>query len=300
MPVFFESIMKSISFVLPSLILFLAAGPASAAAPAVAATASASAAISKTAANAAVNKSASSTPISQPAASPVPHISAPDLDLTIRYYNKTATPDGVTREARYEEKMLRRADHVWVARVLPASAPVQAHNASNPASTAASSKGTIKPASAAVHQSGEHAQFNYAVLPRHVLNENGKVRIEFIDPVQKFVVQVPPPEYDNVSFDGSWDNANFLLDPKLLKNLPLSNRASTVPGAQWRELEQNGVFQRVLWDEQKQIPLLIEIGDKAQTHYRRVEVKPEANLTRTLPWQSLKGYSQKEYSDFLD
>lgn len=287
--------MKSISFVLPSLVLWLAASPASAAAPA-----SSSAAASKTAAGTVVNQSVSGTTTdpSKRSASPVPRINAPDLDLTIRYYNKTATPDGVTREARYEEKMLRRADHVWVARVLPASAPVHAHNANNPANAAG--KGAIKPASATVHQSGEHAQFNYAVLPRHVLNENGKVRIEFIDPAQKFVVQVPPPEYDNVSFDGSWDNANFLLDPKLLKTLPLSKRASTVPGAQWRELEQNGVFQRVLWDEQKQIPLLIEIGDKAQTHFRRVEIKPEVVLSRNLPWQNLKGYSQKEYSDFLD
>ena len=299
--------MKSISFVLPSLILFLAADPVNAAGaavttPATAIPASASAIVNKTAATAGVNKSASGASVdtSKTSASPVPRINAPDLDLTIRYYNKTATPDGVTREARYEEKMLRRADHVWVARVLPASAPVHAHNASTGASTATSSKGAIKPASAAVHQSGEHAQFNYAVLPRHVVNENGKIRIEFIDPAQKIVVQVPPPEYDNVSFDGSWDNANFLLDPKLLKNLPLSNRTSTVPGARWRELEQNGVFQRVLWDEQKQIPLLIEIGDKAQTHFRRVEIKPEANLTRTLPWQNLKGFAQKEYSDFLD
>lgn len=295
--------MKSISFVLPSLILMLAASPANAAGTAVATPAStsstpagATATVSKTTASTAVNKSATAADLSKATPGPVPRINAPDLDLTIRYYNKTATPDGVTREARYEEKMLRRADHVWVARVLPASAPAQAQHAS----AAASSKGAIKPASAAVHQSGEHAQFNYAVLPRHVVNENGKIRIEFIDPVQKLVVQVPPPEYDNVNFDGSWDNANFLLNPALLKNLPLSNRASTVPGARWREQEQNGVFQRVLWDEQKQIPLLIEIGDKAQTHFRRVEVKPEAVLSRNLPWQNLKGYSQKEYSDFLD
>lgn len=222
------------------------------------------------------------------------HLNLPDLDLTIQYYNKVTTPDGVLREARYEEKMLRRADHVWVARVLPKTAAPQEHAADAAAKPGHSSADAKKPAQT------EHAQFNYVVLPRHVLLENGKVRIEFINPEHKEVVSVPPAEYENVAFDGSWDNANFLLDPKLMKALPLSSRASPVPGARWRENEQNGVFQRVLWNEQKQIPLMIETGDKVASWYRRVEIKLETNLSKNLPWQNLKGFAQKEYSDFLD
>ena len=42
---------------------------------------------------------------------------APDLDLLITYYSKVVTPEGVTRESRYEETMLRRPGHVWTARV---------------------------------------------------------------------------------------------------------------------------------------------------------------------------------------
>lgn len=202
---------------------------------------------------------------------------APDLDLHIAYYSKVLTPEGVTREARYEENMLRRPGHVWVTRVLPkaASAPqAQPENA--------------------------HLHFNHVVLARHVQLENQQLRIEFVDAQQKEVVAIPPAEYDNVNFDGSWENAYYLLDPKLVQAWPVSAQASPVAGARWREREKQGVFQRVLWDEQKQIALVIESGDRAATFYRRVEIKPQARLTRELPWQRLQAYAHKEYADFLD
>ena len=52
-----------------------------------------------------------------------------DLDLGITYYSRVLTPEGVTRESRYEEKMLRRPGHVWVERVLAPSTDAHAgHN----------------------------------------------------------------------------------------------------------------------------------------------------------------------------
>ncbi|MBI3285701.1 MAG: hypothetical protein HYZ65_12755 [Burkholderiales bacterium] len=201
-------------------------------------------------------------------------VNAPDLDLHIRYYSKLLTPEGVTREARYEETMLRRPGHVWVARVLPRQAQGEAE---------------------AVHK-----QFNHVVLPRHVLLENKQLRVEYVDAHGKEIVAIPPSEYENVNFDGSWENAYYLLDPKLVQALPLSAQASSVAGARWRERVRKGVFQRVLWDEQKQLALIIESGDQAATFYRRVEVKPQASLTRELPWQKLQAYAHKEYADFLD
>ncbi|MES2259341.1 MAG: hypothetical protein V4724_12510 [Pseudomonadota bacterium] len=200
---------------------------------------------------------------------------APDLDLRIQYYNKALTPEGVTRESRYEETMLRRPGHVWVARVLPPHAPQAA-------------------------EGHGHKEFNHAMLPRHVLLENNKLRLSHVDAHEKQVIAIPASEYDNVNFDGSWENAYYLVDPKLVMAMPLSNQASAVPGARWRERVKNGMFQRVLWDEQKQIPLVIESGDKAATFYRRIDIKPQAGLTRALPWSNLAAYGQKEYADFLD
>lgn len=209
----------------------------------------------------------------------VARAAAPDLDLGVAYYSRVLTPEGVTRESRYEEKMLRRAGHVWTARVLPGSVVKDA------------------PGAAEAHR---HKEFNHVALPRHVIMENNKVRLEYVDAHERQVIAIPASEYENVNFDGSWVNSFHLLDPKLVAAMPLSSRASAVAGARWRELEKNGVFQRVLWDEQKQIPLAMENGDRAGTFYRRVDVKLSAPLVGEPPWNRLQGYGRKEYADFLD
>ncbi|MFZ4877429.1 hypothetical protein ACL9RI_20315 [Janthinobacterium sp. Mn2066] len=211
-----------------------------------------------------------------------------DLDLGIRYYNRVLTPEGVTRESRYEEKMLRRPGHVWVERVLPA-----AHSAHDDA------HGDNKKVALKSTQH-EHKHFNPVVIPRHVMLEKNTVKVEYIDAHDKVVVAIPKAEYENVNFDGSWENSFYLLDPKLVAAMPLSKQVSTVAGARWREVEKNGVFQRVLWDEQKQIPLIIESGDRANTFYRRVDVKLQPTLSRAQPWANVKNYAQREYSDYLD
>lgn len=204
---------------------------------------------------------------------------APDLDLSVRYYSKVVTPEGVTRESRYEEKMMRRPGHVWSARLIPGQ--VAAHDESG-------------------HQAEQHKHFNHVVMPRHVMLEDNKVRLEYVDAHERQVIAIPPSEYENVNFDGSWKSSFYLLDPALVQAMPLSKQVSAVAGARWRQAEKNGIFQRVLWDEQKQIPLVIESGDKAGTFYRRVDVKPAAQPDSALPWSKLKAYAQKEYSDFLD
>ncbi|MEC5163870.1 hypothetical protein ACFDR9_004330 [Janthinobacterium sp. CG_23.3] len=208
---------------------------------------------------------------------------APDLDLTIQYYSRAQTAEGVTRESRYEEVMLRRPGHVWIERVLPkaAAAPL-------------GKKVGFKPAQ------HEHKEFNHVLTPRHVMLEKNQVRLEFIDAPKRELIAVPASDYDNVDFDGSWDNSFYLANPTLVAAMPLSKQASSVAGARWHEVEKNGVYQRVLWDEQRQIALTIESGDKANTFYRRVDAKPLASLSRALPWSRVAGYAQKEYSDFLD
>ena len=217
---------------------------------------------------------------------------AADLDLNIQYYSRVLTPEGVTREIRYEEKMLRRPGHVWVTRVLQKNLhdrhKYEIGDQNDKQDVALKTKGHVQ------------KNFNYVVLARHVILENNKLRVEFINAHDKESVAIPVSEYDNVNFDGSWENAFYLLDPRVVNAMPLSARSSSVPGTRWREREEKGLFQRVLWNDQKQIPHIIESGDKASTFYRRVEVKLQTSLSRDVPWQTLKGYAQKEYADFLD
>lgn len=216
-----------------------------------------------------------------------------DLDLGITYYSRVLTPEGVTRESRYEEKMLRRPGHVWVERVLaPATDAHAGHKHGD------NTKVALKTSTAATQH--EHKHFNPVLIPRHVMLEKNTVRIEYIDAHDKIVVAIPKAEYENVNFDGSWENSFYLLDPKLVSAMPLSKQVSNVPGARWREVEKNGVFQRILWDEQKQIPLVIESGDRANTFYRRVDVKLQPTVSTVQPWANLQHYAQREYSDYLD
>ena len=191
------------------------------------------------------------------------------------------TAEGVLRESHFEEIMMRRPGHVWVMRVLP--------------------KNTKAEQGAHAHDDEhEHKHFNPVLLPRHVALEGSNLKIEYIDRDKKELVNIVATEYENVNFDGSWVNAYFLVDPQLVAAMPLSGKQSTIAGARWHEQEMHGVFQRVLWDENNMIPLEVETGKRDGTLLRRVSVKIEPNHESVSPWKSLQGYTQKEYSDFLD
>lgn len=204
-------------------------------------------------------------------------LAAPDLDLSIKYFNHELTPDGVLHENSYEEKMLRREGHVWTQRILPKSA-----------------------ASDTTHTNHEHKEFNYIVLPRHITFDGNIISVKFINTHDRQVIDIAPTEYENVNFDGSWRNAFYLVDPQRVAAMPLSQRTSKVATARWHEVEKNGLFQRVLWDEKLSIPRVIETGNLDNTFFHRIQVSPNSKLTKELPWRIPQGYSQKEYSDFLD
>lgn len=213
-----------------------------------------------------------------------PMLQGPDLDLSIQHYSRVMTAEGVLRETRYDETMMRRPGHVWLARVLPASHRAKHSYGHQPAAK----------------KSHNHKHPNYEVLPRHVMLDRDKIRLEVVNAEERDIIFVPPAEYDNANFDGSWVNAFFLMDPQRVAALPLSKRPSAVAGARWREQEKNGLFQRVLWDDTRMVPLIVETGDRAGTFFERVTIRPLPTLAKSLPWTKTKGYAQREYSDFLD
>lgn len=211
---------------------------------------------------------------------------APALDLTIQYYDRALTSDGVQRETRYEETMLRRPGHVWVVRVLP--------------------KWTEKALLAHEHKAHgdehehEHKHFNPVALPRHVTQEGQLVKVEYVDHPNKQVINIVATEFENVNFDGSWVNAYFLVDPLVVLGMPLSKNKVSEGQLSWHELNRNGIFQRVLWDGKNLIPREIETGKDDGSIFRKVSIKVNPVASAKLPWLDTKGYVQKEYSDFLD
>lgn len=217
-------------------------------------------------------------------------VQGPDLDLAIVHTTRVQTPEGVLRESRYEEKMMRRQGHVWLERVLPEAAP---------SSEAAHRHDKTGHATAAEAAGPAHRHFNHVLLPRHVFSAGDRLGLEFIDFRGREIISIAPAEYENVRFDGSWANTFFLVDPKSVSALPVSGKAAPA-GARWHELTRDGVYQRVLWDARRMIPLLVETGDTKGSFRERMEVKVQPGLTKVSPWTNLKGYAQKEYADFLD
>lgn len=208
---------------------------------------------------------------------------AAPLDLRIQYYSRLLTAEGVTREVRYEEVMLRRPGIVWVARALPRARQRDGHSGD-----------AVKTANIA------HKHFNPVMLPRLIRLSNSKPQLEYVDVHNKEIISVPQGEFGNVAFDGSWSNTYHLIDPQLVRAMPVSSRASSVPGARWRETARGNIIHRVLWDQDREIALVIESEDKAASSFHRVEVHVDAGATSALPWRDLKGYSRREYGDFLD
>lgn len=217
---------------------------------------------------------------------PIKQAEAPALDLTIAYYERVLNADGVLRESRYDETMLRRPGHVWVARVLPkwAEKALSAHE---------------HKAHGDEHEH-EHKHFNPIALPRHVTQENQLVKVEYIDHFNKQVINIVATEFENVNFDGSWVNAYYLVDPLVVLAMPLSKDRTSEGQLSWHELNRNGVYQRVLWDEKNLIPREIETGKSDGSIFRKVSIKVNPATSGKLPWLDTKGYVQKEYSDFLD
>lgn len=203
--------------------------------------------------------------------------SGPDTDMTVKYFNREITTDGVMRESSYTEKMIRRKGHVWSQRILP---------------------GSIKSNAGASNH--VHKDFNYIVLPRLVNYDGNKLTVKFIDTHERQTIYIAPTEYENINFDGSWLNTFYLVNPDYLAEMPVTSRSSAVTNTQWHELSKNGMFQRVLWNTKLKIPLIIETGDQEGNYLHRVEIRPSSKLAKNLPWNSLQGYTQKEYADFLD
>lgn len=132
------------------------------------------------------------------------------------------------------------------------------------------------------------------------IKKKEQLYVEFLDFKNKDQIAIKPSDYDLVDFDGSWDNAFYIIDPKTVAQMPITQRQSPVASARWHERENGRVFQKVLWDDARQIPLLIESGDVNRTFFRRIEITPKTSLSSENIWLKVKGFSQKEYSDFLD
>ncbi len=207
----------------------------------------------------------------------------PDIDVLLSYQSHAVSRNGITKESRFQERLIRREGHIWTERVLPQSI-YKKHDLET----------------AAEHAAHEHFDFESAarLLTR---DANGKMQLDYVDTARTTVVRVPPTEYGATGFGSSWTSAASLVEPAAIAAMKKLPKASPVAGASWYEESKGRHYNRVLWSDKLQIALEIESGTRDGAVLRRTTVKlqPPTPAAR-LPWLGLAKLQQKEYDDFMD
>ena len=206
----------------------------------------------------------------------------PDLDAVLSYQSSSISRNGVTKEMRFQEKMIRRDGHLWTAPV-PGKIAL-GYEDETPAEHAA------------------HEHFDFESAARHLSHDaEGKLQLDYVDAARSTVVRVPPGEYEATGFTSSWASAASLIEPGSISAMQRLKRTSPVAGAIWYEQQQGRRFSRVLWSPTLQIALKIESGNVDGSAYRATTVRLlPATAAQKLPWLGLARLKQKEYDDFMD
>jgi hypothetical protein len=202
---------------------------------------------------------------------------ADDLALKVEHETTTLGADGVTRITRFAERLIRRDNQSWVARIVPPGAHDE------------QTEGHDK----------NHKHADLSAAARWVQRaDDGRLRVRVVDSHDKMVVDVAPVEYANIGFDGKWATAAQLLDPKQLQQMqPVARKAPA--GARWYQGGSREAVVSVLWDEAAMYPRRIESANASGTRRSAMVVTREA-MPAALPWAAVAGYTHKEYSDLLD
>ena len=92
----------------------------------------------------------------------------------------------------------------------------------------------------------------------------------------------------------SWAAAWSLIDPATLKRM----KAGPVAGDLITyTLAEKGRLLKVVWNTKLEIPMRVESSDAGS---RRETVVQVVGGPASRPWDKLQGFTQKDYSDYLD
>ena len=200
--------------------------------------------------------------------------SAQDVELLVKHTAVSNGPDGVTRSTEFSERVSRVRDTLWISRVLPK----ESHSDHD-------------------HAKGgkEHKHIDVTTASRWISRDaSGAVQMRLVPNNEKVVVAVSKSDYGNVGFDGSWAAAWSLVDPAALKRMkPVGVAGDLTTYVQ----TQQGRSVKVVWNSKLQMPVSVESNDKTSRRQTLVQVVSSAPAR---PWDNLQGFTQKDYSDYLD
>ena len=204
----------------------------------------------------------------------LPHAHAQTVELLVKHLAVSQGADGVKRSTEFSERLTRTPDSVWISRVLPTGA----HSGHDHA------------------KGGEaHKHVDVSMASRWITRAaNGDIGLRLVPNDEKVLVTVTRTDYGNVGFDGSWAAAWSLIDPATLKRM----KAGPVAGdlTTYTLVEKDRLL-KVIWNTKLQLPMRVESSDAGS---RRQTVVQVLGAPASRPWDRLQGFTQKDYSDYLD
>ena len=204
----------------------------------------------------------------------LPHAYAQTVDLLVKHLAVSQGADGVKRSTEFSERLTRTPDSVWISRVLPTGA----HSGHD-------------------HAKGgdAHKHLDVSTASRWITRApNGDIALRLVPNDEKVLVTVAKTDYGNVGFDGSWPAAWSLIDPATLKRMkagPVTGDLTTYT------LAEKDRLLKVVWNTKLQLPMRVESSDASS---RRETVVQVVGGPASRPWDKLQGFTQKDYSDYLD
>lgn len=204
----------------------------------------------------------------------LPHAWAQDAELLVRHSEVSSGADGVRRSTEFSERVSRSGDNIWISRVLPAGAHSEVEHAS---------------------AGKQHKHLDVSTASRWITRSaDGAALMRIVPNADKVVVNVGKTDYGNVGFDGSWAAAWHLMDPAVLSRMTAGRVVGDLTTYSLRDKDRKV---NVVWNGRLQIPVLVETASGSSRRRTVVEV---LGSSATRPWDKLKAYAQKDYSDYLD
>ena len=204
----------------------------------------------------------------------LPHAWAQDAELLVRHSEVSSGPDGVRRSTEFSERVSRSGDNIWISRVLPAGSHSELEHAK---------------------ARKQHKHLDVSTASRWITRgTDGAVLMRIVPNADKVVVNVGKTDYGNVGFDGSWAAAWHLMDPTVLSRMTAGRVVGDLTTYTLRDKDRKV---KVVWNGRLQLPVLVETASGSSRRQTVVEV---IGPSATRPWEKLKAFAQKDYSDYLD
>lgn len=208
---------------------------------------------------------------------------APSVALRVTYHAKSTGLDGVQRDTRYANLMVRGPGRVWLEREMP---PSVRESLSHDHVTAHGPH--------AAHAHDDEAQGAPLFLEREV---SGKEIVQLVFAKTKRVIKVDTAHHGNVGYGGSWDAAYWLVTPASLGRMTAQGRSKA--GVQRYVAKQSQQATTVDWDVAGQFPRRVERRDRHGAAYYLMTASRIA-MPSAMPWSGSEKFGRGDYSDLLD